>query len=52
VHTVTSRALVLAVLPGTDTADGALVLAVDAATAARIARYRSRQTFTVVLEPP
>jgi Flp pilus assembly protein CpaB len=52
VHTVTSRALVLAVLPGTDTADAALVLAVDAATAARIARDRSRQTFTVVLEPP
>lgn len=49
---VVERALVLAVLPGSDDAAAEVVLAVDETTAVRLTRDRSTQMFTLVLNPP
>jgi hypothetical protein len=57
VTVVATRVLVLAVLRETDTeaaggAGTAIVVAADRATALQITRYRSTQTFTVVMDSP
>ncbi|HKC27114.1 MAG TPA: SAF domain-containing protein [Jatrophihabitans sp.] len=52
VRTIASRALVLSVLPPTDSASAELVVAVDRATAVRITRNGARQAFTVIVDPP
>jgi pilus assembly protein CpaB len=52
VATVATDALVLAVLPSTAEADAEVVLAVERATAVRLARDRAAHVFAVVADPP